>query len=289
MSETAVSLRRKISSASDLQGVVRSMKALAASNITQYEKSVAALSDYEGAVERGLGVCFRNHASKKTNVKGTVAIVFGSDQGLVGQFNELVCDDALKTFVTFSEKPQLWTVGERAHSRLLEAGFQAKGTFDVPSSVNSIAALVGQVLIKIDSKRTSEGEPNIYIFYNHPVSAAGYEPTHKKVWPLDRGWIETVTQKEWPTRCRPEMIGDETDTLRALVREYLFISLFTASAESLASENASRLSAMQRADKNIEEMLSDLQGSFHRLRQGTIDEELFDVVAGFEALSKEKE
>ena len=66
--------------------------------------------------------------------------------------------------------------------------------------------------------------------------------------------------------------------LRALIREYLFVSLFRACAESLASENASRLAAMQRADKNIDELLEDLNGTFHRLRQSGIDEELFDVI-----------
>ena len=75
-------------------------------------------------------------------------------------------------------------------------------------------------------------------------------------------------------------------TLRVLIREYLFVSLFRACAESLASENASRLAAMQRADKNIDELLEDLNGRFHRLRQSTIDEELFDVISGFEALLK---
>ncbi|SPE20763.1 ATP synthase gamma chain (fragment) [Burkholderiales bacterium] len=73
--------------------------------------------------------------------------------------------------------------------------------------------------------------------------------------------------------------------MRALIREYLFISLFGACAESLASENASRLAAMERADRNIDELLERLHRTFQRLRQTGIDEELFDVIAGFEALS----
>ena len=73
-------------------------------------------------------------------------------------------------------------------------------------------------------------------------------------------------------------------TLRALIGEYLFVSLFRACAESLASENASRLAAMQRADRNIDELLDDLNGTFQRLRQSGIDEELFEVISGFEAL-----
>jgi len=83
-------------------------------------------------------------------------------------------------------------------------------------------------------------------------------------------------------------MGAGTTTLRALIREYLFVSLFRASAESFASENASRLAAMQRAYKNIDDLLEDLNGTYHRLRQSGMDEELFDVISGFETLSVEE-
>ena len=100
MSDTTASLRRKISSAGDLQSVVRTMKALAASSIGQYEKSVIALADYNRTVELGLSVCFRGTASaswmtaetSQTDAGTTSAVVFGSDQGLVGQFNDRVAD-----------------------------------------------------------------------------------------------------------------------------------------------------------------------------------------------------
>src|SRR6202046_1720424 len=102
MSDTTASLRRKISSAGDLQSVVRTMKALAASSIGQYEKSVRALADYYRTVELGLGVCFRESGRAGVILDpkaiGPVsAIVFGSDQGLVGQFNDVVADFAIKS------------------------------------------------------------------------------------------------------------------------------------------------------------------------------------------------
>jgi F-type H+-transporting ATPase subunit gamma len=106
--------------------------------------------------------------------------------------------------------------------------------------------------------------------------------------PLDAQWQQGLAHVRWPVGNLPEVIGGGTTTLRALIREYLFISLFRACAESLASENASRLAAMQRAEKNIDELLEDLNRTFHRLRQSGIDEELFDVVSGFEALSGEE-
>jgi F-type H+-transporting ATPase subunit gamma len=76
--------------------------------------------------------------------------------------------------------------------------------------------------------------------------------------------------------------------LRALVREYLFIALFRACAESLASKNASRLAARQRAEKNIDSPSKELSRRFYRLRQNSIDEELFDAIAGFTSLSSAK-
>src|ERR1035441_3522617 len=98
MSDSTATLRRKIASAGDLGAVVRTMKAVAASSIGQYERSVSALADYYHALELGLGACLREMGPKPLGLKpkgtaagGTVgAVVFGSDQGLVGRFNEVV-------------------------------------------------------------------------------------------------------------------------------------------------------------------------------------------------------
>jgi len=100
-----------------------------------------------------------------------------------------------------------------------------------------------------------------------------------------RTWQQGLAKVSWPTNNLPEVMGSSTATLRALIREYLFISLFRACAESLASENASRLAAMERADKNISDLLEQLHGTFHQLRQSGIDEELFDAISGFEVLA----
>jgi F-type H+-transporting ATPase subunit gamma len=78
-------------------------------------------------------------------------------------------------------------------------------------------------------------------------------------------------------------MGSGAAALRARVREHLFVSRFRACAESLASENASPVAVMERADKNIDELLETRRGTFHRVRQNGVDEALFDVVSGFEA------
>jgi F-type H+-transporting ATPase subunit gamma len=293
MSGTAASLRRKIDGAGDLQSVVRTMKAVAASSIGQYEQSVSALADYYRAVELGLGACFRESGPepliaepKRRTVAGAIgAVVFGSDQGLVGQFNDVVADYAVQTLAALPGKPEVWAVGERVHERLVDAGLPVMGLFIVPSSARAITPLVGQILVEGEARQRHGEVIELHLFYNRPKSGAVYEPVSRRLLPLDEVWRRKLAELPWPAGNLPEVMGGGTAALRALIREYLFVSLFRACAESLASENASRLAAMQRADKNIDELLQDLNRTFHRLRQDGIDEELFDVVSGFEALT----
>jgi F-type H+-transporting ATPase subunit gamma len=292
MSDTTASLRRKISSAGDLQSVVRTMKALAASSIGQYEKSVRALGDYYRTVELGLGACFRASESAafvverkgKADAGGIGAVVFGSDQGLVGQFNDVVADFTVKTLAALPGPPKFWAVGERVHARLTDSGLPPLGLFTVPNSVQTITPLIGQILVEHEMHHGRQEVTELHLFYNRPTSGAVYAPVHQRLLPLDETWRRKLAELPWPTKPLPEVMGDSA-TLRALIREYLFVSLFRACAESLASENASRLAAMERADRNIDELLEDLNGNFHRLRQSGIDAELFDVISGFEALA----
>lgn len=299
MSDTAASLRRKIAGARDLQSVVRTMKALAAANIGQFEQSARALAGYYRCIELGLGVCFRhsNPAVGSDNRKAQAdaasstavcAIVFGTDQGLVGRFNEIVADHAIKTLAALPGEHQVWAIGQRVHARLTDAGLSPVGLFNLPNSVRAITPLVGRILLESETFLAQEGSAELRLFYNRPDSAATYVPIGQRLLPLDNTWRLKLLTQTWPTKYLPEPVGDSTATLRAILREYLFVSIFRACAESLASENASRLAAMQRADKNINELLADRNVAFHRLRQSSIDEELFDVISGFEALSEHR-
>ncbi|MCF8706919.1 F0F1 ATP synthase subunit gamma [Rhizorhapis sp. SPR117] len=292
MSDTIESLRRKMSSAGDLQSVVRTMKALAASNIGQYERSVRALADYYRTVELGLSAWFRENRMAPSMTERNVpnqadavgAVVFGSDQGLVGRFNDVVADHAIKTLDALSGKAQVWAVGERVHARLADAGLSPIGLLAGPNSVQGITSFVAQILIESEVRQVNGAHTSLFVVHNRPLSGALYEPVSQRLLPLDAQWQHDLARVRWPTGNLPEIVSGGTRTASALVHEYLFISLFRACAESLASENASRLAAMERADKSISELLAQLHGTFQQLRQTGIDEELFDVISGFEAL-----
>lgn len=298
MSDTIASLRRKIGSAGALRSVVRTMKAMAASSIGHYERSVLALADYSRTVELGLGASIRaaslgDDGTTTTSPAWTrpleagpiVAIVFGSDQGLVGRFNDVVAADALEALSALPGEPTVWAVGERVHARLADAGLPLAALFAVPASVEAITGLVGRILVESEALQRPGTGFELHLFYNRPGAGEVYAPVRQRLLPLDDAWSRGLAERPWPTNRRPEILGGEAGTLRALVREHLFVSLFRACAESLSSENASRLAAMQRAERNIEEVLEGLEGTSRRLRQSGIDQELFDVISGYEALS----
>lgn len=294
MSDSIQSLRKKIDGAGDLQSVVRSMKALAASSIVQYEQAVLALSGYEQTVMTGLSLCLRRSLRAGAMIQpdpvapsSIGAIVFGSDQGLVGRFNEVLLDFTASKMADAGGAPgPVWVMGERMRALIVDRGMTVPRVSPVPASVQGIAALVGQLLIEVESARTLGRCAALHVFHNRPRDSGVYAPMARVLLPLDSAWHREQAGREWPGHALPEMIDGNPAALPAFIREYLFVVLFQACAESLASENASRLAAMQRADKNIEDILGELNQRFHRQRQASIDEELFDVIAGYEALSK---
>jgi len=293
--DTLEGLRRKLDGAEDIKSVVRTMKAVAASNIGQYEMAVSSLGDYYHTVTLGFIAYFmaehidtliEKKEPKRNKEKSICAIVFGSDQGLVGQFNDSLTDFVLQSLNGFKGKKVVWAVGERVQLLLSDVGLISTKLFSVPNSVNAITPLIGQILVKIEENHEKGTIQEVHIFHNQPKEGVGYMPVNQRLLPLDEKWIHTLAELKWPTKMIPQVAGGIKPTLLALISGYLFVSLFRACAESLASENSSRLAAMQRAEKNIEELLDDLSHKFHSLRQSTIDEELFDVVSGFEALKK---
>lgn len=299
MTDSVASLRRKITSTEELETVVRTMKAMASSSISQYEYAVRSLDDYYRTVQLGLSACFQQHNSPKVisnnqqDGAGIGVIVFGSDQGLVGQFNEVMVEFVTSTLATLSGHKTIWVVGERIKSRLAEIDLSnnkitLKDDFILSNSINAITALVGNILTEIETQRDQSTIDQVYLFHHRPKTGSIYSPVSQQLLPLSESLQQNFSGIKWPTNNLPELLPTREQTLSALVREYLFVSLFRSCAESLASENASRLAAMQRAEKNIEEQQDNLNRTFHRLRQSDIDEELFDVVSGFEALSGEK-
>ena len=269
------------------------MKALAAVSIRQYEKAVESLADYTRTIELGAQILAREWQDEVAGGRfqargGLGAVVIGSDQGMCGQFNEEITAYTLASVEeqdANGEKPHVLALGRRVAVRLIDSGQPVDEIFAIPTSVAGITPLVQDVLMKIDEWGTQEGVTRVHIFFNRPQRAATYQPDHLHLLPLDLERLRVVAQRPWPSPVLPTFSMDWQNLLSALVRQYLFISVFRAVAESQASENAARLASMQAAEKNIQEYLEELTTLFHSQRQTSITAELLDIVSGFEVLS----
>ncbi|HDR15762.1 MAG TPA: F0F1 ATP synthase subunit gamma [Desulfobacteraceae bacterium] len=291
--ETIEDLKRKITSTEDLKSVVRTMKALAAVKIRQFEKAVEALKDYHRTIEMGLQAVLRNRADitigARAGSKNLVgAVVFGSDQGMCGQINDQIVSHAMTEMNQLpdveKENRFVVAVGQRVYTRMQEEGQKVEAYVQVPGSVTGIIPKVHSLLSHIDSWQRERNVEQIFLYYNRQVSASRYEPCTVHLLPVDKQWLERIGKRKWPGKSLPLFTMDWDPLFSALIRQYLFVSLHRAFAESLASENASRLTSMQGAEKNISEQLDSLLSRFHQQRQMAITGELLDIVAGFEVL-----
>ncbi|ESP62572.1 ATP synthase gamma chain [Smithella sp. ME-1] len=291
--QTTESLKRRIKSAGDLLSVVKTMKALAAVSIRQYQKAVESLEDYNRTVEMGLQIVLKERMaammqSKDVAVKRMGAIIFGSDQGLCGQLNEQISVfalDYIKEAGVKKENRKVLAVGARVADYVEDAGQSIDELLITPGSTAGITPLVQEIIMIIEEWHFNNNVDHFMLFYNDYIGGSNYRPYRVQLLPVNRDWLAEIASKKWDSKTLPIYRMDGDKIFSSLIREYLFVSLYRAFAESLASENASRLASMQNAEKNIEEQLQDLHVQFHRTRQMTITEELLDIVAGFEALS----
>jgi F-type H+-transporting ATPase subunit gamma len=286
VSDSLERLRSKIARARQLGSVVHAMKALATLRIGQFEQAVRSLDRYMQNVELGLSVCLRSGpiladvAGKSAEV---IAVAFGSEQGLVGRFNETVMEFAQSALASHGKAVRLWAVGERLAAVFADRGAPCEQVLQAPGSVAAISPFVARLLGGLEDCRAEHAGVIVYLLFNRLEGGASFTPTSERLLPFDASWERRFAQGKWPTRNLPQPVGATASLLSALIREYLFGSLFRACAESISSENASRLAAMQRAERNIDALVEDLGRAYDGLRQNAIDEELFDVLAGFEA------
>lgn len=289
--QTIEPLKRKIKSAHDLLSVVKTMKVLAAVSIRQYEKALESLVEYNRTVEMGLQVVLKQRPREIRIAEPALkerlgAIVFGSDQGMVGQFNEVIARHAVSEMDKLQvkqEKRMMLAVGMRVISSLEEAGQPVEEYFSMPGSTAAITPAVEDLSLRLEEWRSQHKIDQIVIFYNRE-SGASYSPHTIHLLPVDPGWFQELEQKPWPSRSIPLFTMDWDLLFSSLIQQYLFVSLYRAFAESLSSENAGRLASMQAAERNIEDLLEELNSQFRQQRQSSITEELLDIVAGFEAL-----
>lgn len=290
--ETLEALRRKLDSARDLAAITRAMKALAAVRIRQSREAVASNAEYQRTIEQALQVLLRNRppglvlpaveAGRRVG-----AVVIGSDLGLAGRFNQRIVDFALDRLAEIGaarEDRVVVTVGQRVAAILGRESQDIAASFRMTDSVEAIAPLVQDLTVALEALWGGAKLDGVVLFYNHYHSGLSCRPHLAHLLPVNPEWLAGLERQRWPTPALPTFRGDWDRLFSEVVREHLFLSLFRAVAESFASENASRLGAMQAAERRIREREKTLGMRFNQKRQERITSELLDLVTGYRAV-----
>ncbi|MGE0410227.1 MAG: FoF1 ATP synthase subunit gamma [Amphiplicatus sp.] len=285
-------LLRRQKTAQDLQSVVGVMKSLSAVAVRRYEAVARATLGYHAAVTLGLQAVLRRAALKPREAAPSAAfsvyVIIGSDRGLCGRFNEGVVDLAEARLTAEKARGLVLTVGARVEARLQARGFASSMTTPVPSATEAIGETVETILMWLDEQREKHGIERVCVFYNRRAGDKLANAREETILPVFEERLVELRDQKWPSRSLPTFTAPADDLFSRLVRELVFLSFFTAIGESLASEHASRLAAMQRAERHIEEYLTTLGGEIREQRQNSITQQLLDIVGSFNVM-KERE
>lgn len=293
--QTLESLSDALDTTGDIQSIVRTMKALSAASIRQFEQAEEALGDYAHTIELGLTALLHERRDRglplpRTGVAGTsrtALIVIGSERGLCGRYNETVARHALDRI----DRPDtlLAVIGLRAAARLESAGHGIDKLFTLPGSAAGLSDLVQSVIVQSDRWQREGGIGRIRVVHNRREGRTLARPVERQLLPLPDAYLKSLLDAPWPGPGLPFIRMSPPALLSWLVQQRLFVSLYRALAEALASEHATRLAAMQGAERNIAERREDLMQAYRVRRQETITRELMDVISGFEAVSTAEE
>lgn len=294
--ESLSRLRRQIRSAEDLKSVVKSMKAMAAASIGHYEQEVRNLTQYERALELGLQIVLGGKEERVQIVKPPLArplgaVVFGSEQGMVGNFNGEIVEfalDHMEQLTVPRASRALIAVGRRVQIRLERAQQPIDLSVRMPTSIESIKPAMQQLMLLMEQWREEHEVDRIVLFHNAPRGGTQYEPQAVQLIPLDPAWLRRLQEAPWQSACLPTFDLPPEMLFSEIVREHLYLAVYRAFAASLAAENSSRLSSMEAAEGNIEERLGALQRAYHQARQQSITSELLDIVAGSEVAAEDE-
>ena len=285
-------LRHRIASTQELESIVRVMKSLSAASINQYEAAARRLDNYREVVDAALQVVLSASGippdQPQTLTRHAVVVVMGSDRGLCGRFNEIVAEATHRVvgeLATNHEEVLLLAVGTRGAARLEADGHLPASIFPQPGSVSGLSQTVETVLLQLDAWRHQHGLDRAVVVYNAETERKGISEVRiETLLPFDAADLSRLAARPWPSRTLPVFDGEPALVLSTLLRERLFIALMRAGASSLASEHATRLVAMQAADRNIADKLDELEGDFRRLRQETITGEMMDIVTAYKSM-----
>ena len=289
MTQTLEFLTRQQATLTSIGSIVHTMKTLSAINASPYEQAAQAIAEYRQTLIQGLAAfAYRTGPlqAKPAPIRQQLLVVFGSDHGLCGSYNELLAERVAAYAAQAVNQPlTLLCVGAQMHDALVALGLTPLALLLPPASADGIGRLATELVSRIEAFSQQQGLNNFTV-NNTAVSLAFTQraeqhlrdPHLQPLLPLEPSLLARA--KRWDSNSLPDYNLAPDILLSALVRNYLFASIFSAAAEAMVTENAARLALMQQAEQSVDERLEEVKGEVNYVRQTDITNELMDVIIG---------
>ncbi len=279
------SIKRRKGSIQSTQQITKAMKLVSTVKLQRAkgraEKSKAYFECMYATVKSVLAkVGAVEHPYLQTGEDGKKAvIVITSNRGLAGGYNSNVIK--LVTRGDFNKDDvKLYTIGRKGKDAFNRYGYEVAADYSdmIEEPAYADAMRVSNELLKA----YEEGEINeIYLAYTAFKNTVSHVPTLLKLLPVDTDSVEGADE----SKALMNFDQDEEEALNMLIPKYVTSLIYGGMVEAVASENGARMQAMDSATSNAEEMIEKLSLQYNRARQGSITQELTEIIAGAEAIS----
>jgi F-type H+-transporting ATPase subunit gamma len=281
-------IKRRITSVNSTKKIMKAMNLIAASRL---QKSKARLQDirpmYDSLdqvmdnIKAGFDPDDKVEFAEKREVNNICYIVLTSDRGLCGAYNANVSKEAL-SFINANEDKQekiialgskAWEYFNRRDKNVIEK---------YPASSNAASLTDAATLSKQIAEMYTSGEVDeVYLAYSHFESIITHVPRVVKLLPV---WT-AETSVERRDILNPMTFDPDVNTfIKHAIPMYLNVSIYDAMIEASVCEHASRMTSMDSATRNATEIIEDLTLEYNRMRQGSITQEITEIVTGANAL-----
>lgn len=278
-------IRKRIASVKNTQKITNAMKMVAAAKLRRAEENVTAARPFADKMREVLASLASRtnpaaHAMLEVREpKKVLLILVTADRGLCGAFNSNLIrrSEALMGEMTAKGiQVDLLTVGRKGNDYFRRRKVQIVKSFS--NVMNNITYELAGDIVSEAAQRFVAGEyEEIYALYNRFRSAVTQVLTLRKLLPV-------APEEPGPRQLEYLYEPSEEELLESLLPRYVQIQVFTAMLDSVASEQGARMTAMEAATSNAEEMIYKLTLKANRMRQESITTELMEIVGGAEAL-----
>ncbi|WP_082232675.1 ATP synthase F1 subunit gamma [Halobacillus massiliensis] len=280
-------IKGRINSTKKTKQITKAMEMVSASKLNRAEQNARSFVPYSEKIQEVVASIASGGGNashpmlENREVKRTGYLVITSDRGLAGAYNSSVLRKVyqqIRQRHTSTDEYTVITMGRVGRDffrkRNMPVEKDITGISDQPdfADIKDIASETVQLFI--------DGEiDQLYIYYNHFVSAMTQEVTEKKALPLTD--IQSVSNGSTSSY---EYEPSQEEILEVLLPQYAESLIYGALLDGKASEHAARMTAMKSATDNADELIGDLSLSYNRARQAAITQEITEIVGGAAAL-----